>query len=410
MPSQLPLPTTRELIEAFRGAVQSERDETADLRSGANYNVWAGVGALLFLREATRDRDIFRSIYFDFAEGEPLDTIGQQRFTTNRVLLAQGTGIAALTRPSASFGADTIWSGTRLAVYPGGSGGVRYYQAAADTPVPATALSVLVPIVSTESGRGVAVNTLLSPPQYMRIEDPLADSSWVLGSVICGDGTDRQIDSDYRAGIRAARLNSRIGYATAITNACIAAGAAQTALFQSDYLSTDPANPANEIIGSINANGYGDVGLNRCFVGDANWNTSPGLLAACKLAIDPVAMAGTALRVLPMAPVSVALTVSATLAADPSTFDTVSIAKDISDAVVNYFATRRNAFYFRNVGIRAAIQRVVRSVQTLTVVTNPTAAPIFSQIPLPRYFVSPGNITIKILDKFGAVFATYSGS
>src|SRR5580693_466230 len=122
MPASEPLPTITDLLGVFGAGVVARTDPNADVRRGAVYDHFAGVGAILFSREAQRDRDLFRARYFDTADGADLTELVATRFGIARVLDGYGTGTALFTRDSPSAGAGTIWEGTRIILAAGAGG------------------------------------------------------------------------------------------------------------------------------------------------------------------------------------------------------------------------------------------------------------------------------------------------
>ncbi len=403
MPSQLELPSVQRLRRAFEAGVKFERDESADTHDGAMYDLLGGIGALVFYRLATRDRDIFRALYFDTAESEDLERIVPERFPGESVILAtRGAGNLFVRRPNAAGGAGTFWKGTRISVLPAGVGHLETYEVAVDTAVSASALTARVPIQADHEGSGVEIDTT----GIARFEDELWDSSWFVTRLVSGDGTDREKPQDTRARIRKARFDRRVGYAKAISDTLIAAGATEVALFASDFLATNPSNFL--IIGELD-DGYGDVGLNRAIVADASFTTSEELLRNCRVAIDTVAIAGSALQVLPMQPVLVTLAITIHTWDDPGRFHVAGIRTNGVRSVENYFETRQNPFYFREAGIRGAIIRVIPDVQAVDITmsytlpgamspstTEPDLPTLFTIFPVARFYVSEDNISIQV--------------
>jgi hypothetical protein len=405
MPSQLPVPTVEALRKAFAVGVQGDRSENADLRTGSIYDLFGGIGALIFRRLALRDRDIFRAAYFDFAEGDSLGRIVERRFSTDLFAAAPGTGHVHLARPTAAGGAGTFWRGTRITVLPETAGDPLTYVVRADTPV-GLDTTVTVDIESADSGAGGAIDTLGTSARLVRIEDELWDTSWQVVQLVCGQGSAREKDHDCRARIKKGRADTRVGYAKAITDACVAAGAADVALFASDFLATNPGTQI-ETVGEIDEDGYGDTGLNRVFVADASGTTPLALLQACRLAVDRASINGMAIQVFGMAPVLVTLSAELRLWGAPARFSVQPKMADCRSAIINHFATRQNPFYFRLDAIRGAILQAVRDVQTITLTssytlpddtpgTEPTLPSVLASVPISRFYVTANSVTVSI--------------
>lgn len=394
MPSVDNTPGVPELMKAFRGELAA-RDELADAHTGSGYDIWGGVAAVLLTRESQRIRDIFRANYFDQARGPELDEILTERFHDGRIVDGPGSGVAILSRSSLSAGAGTLWQGTRIeAAIPNGA--TRTYLIAANTTVAATVAAVHVPVVSVETGTDAAIDAAPSSPVLLRIADPLW-TSWTVQRLQCDAGTVGESEEQAKARIRQQRADARIGYPKLIVRACKDAGATNVVLFGSDYLDTAPPGPA-PTIGSL-VSGYGDVGLNRIFVGDAGYVANHSLLVACRRAIASSAVLGTSVQVWGMTPVAFSCSITAQLWDDPGMFDQDSVREEIRNAVVDYFQTRSNAFYFRYVTLQGAIMRSVRSVQALTFSGGPSEPNLFTFLntaALSRYVSAPGDLTVTL--------------
>jgi hypothetical protein len=306
MPASDPLPTIRDLLTASANGVVGTREARADVRRGAVYDHFAGTGAILFTREATRDRDLFRAVYLDTADGDDLTRLVKARFGIDRQILSYGTGTALLVRPTATAGAGTVWAGTRILVFASAaSPGARSYAVVGDVLVGATASAVNVPIRAADLGPGSAVN--LTGPAVARVDDPLWDTTWKVAGIQCADGAALEPAADFRARARATRLAARKGYAQAITNACIAEGAVHVALFDSDYTAVDG-------------------GLSHCYVADAGFTTPVRLVRACSVALEGYRACGADLQILGMQRASVPVSATVTMRDDPGRLPSVDVA------------------------------------------------------------------------------------
>ena len=387
MPSALPLPTIAELLKAFDDAVIGQKEPRANVRRGSCYDHFAGVGAILFSRQAQRDRDLFRAIYFDTSDGDDLTNLGAARFTSVAARAADtfGTGLASLSRLTAGAGAGTIYQGTRISVISlAGTSELRSYVVSQDTPVGATATSVSVPVRASVTGAGTAIAAASGGTILLRLEDGAFDATLIVQSVQCGDGTAFEQAKNYRARVRQGRLDTRKGYTKLIFSTLAAIGATNVVAFPSNY--TSDAN---------------DCGLNLIYVGDAGYAAPPALVAACSLAMDNVGVYGTQLQVLAMA--TSALTVSAVVSLwdDPGAFNLTSVAYDIRQALVAYFDGRSNAFTYRLDAMAGAMTGASASVQSVSF-TTPTAdqtlttgtPPQFPAV-LTRVTLTPANVLLS---------------
>lgn len=407
MPSQLPVPTVDELLDAYRTGVRGDRDETADMHDGSGYDFFGGLGALVFRRLALRDRDTFRAIYFDFATGDEFVKLATKRFPTITppVAATAGAGFVTFVRPSAGGGGGSFLKGTRITVVPRGTGNALSYVIGEDTAVDGAALiTPQIPIVANKTGLGVAIDTVTAKPVLIRVEDQLYDNTFAVTRLVCADGTEREKDGDARGRIRKSRFDARIGYAKAVTDACVNAGATEVALFASDFLATNP-NTQIESIGKLDADGYGDVGLNRVFVGDSSFSSPASLIRACTMALDGAAICGIAVQALPMQLSLVTMGITVQLWKDPGRAMVNVLKKDAQAAVLNYFGQRQNPFYYRFPAIYGAILKATRDVQKITFTTEldifgnpvqPVLATLFNSVPINRYYVTPDSVTVTI--------------
>lgn len=389
MPSAQPLPTIRDLQNAFHAAVGSQR-KNEDSYDGSFYDRWGGVGALCMRRLAERDQGEARAIFFDTATDDRLDEYIARRFGAARIVDAPGVGTSGLTRLSAAAGAGTVLQGTRIAVGQN-LGQLSYWLVAADTPVGASGLSVTVPMHAVAPGPAGQISVKAGDLPVLQLADPLWDNTWQVASLDCAAGTTRQQDPAVRAAIRQARFDSRPGYPTAIIAAMVAAGATVVALYASDFLGS-----------SVDV----DVGLNRIYVGDAGYESPMALLTACRLAVSKVCVAGTSVQVLPMTNFLLYVNITVNLWASPEKLNRVQAQSDAVAAVTEYFARRDNAFLWSERAMRAAVMKAVPNVHSVTLtasdaggepVTEPLLSELFDSVPLQRYRVADWTVGATVL-------------
>ena len=339
------MPSAREVpsIEAFRqaglDALRGEIDASSDARVGSMYDVAAGMGAMLWSQQAQRDRDLFRAIYTDTADGDALSRLVEARLGAVRVLDTYGAGTAYLQRASAAGGAGTFWAGTRIVARRTNADPIAF-AVLTDTPIAATATYAEVPVRRTVTGPGTACDLAAG----LAVDDPVWDPSWTISRVTTADGTAFEIAADYRARARAERLLARRGRFEAIVRACRDAGAAQVVAIASDFWGA----------------GYDD-GLNTVFVGDAAFGTSDALKRDCLLALERVRVCGTATNVLGMVVGPLPISLTLTLWREVTALDRVAIEQVTKDAVAGYFRRAMNAFLFKRDAMTAAIQDALRA-------------------------------------------------
>jgi hypothetical protein len=379
MSSDLELPTISDLLAVF-GAEARSRREISDVRSGALYDVAAGMGALLWARMSGRDRDLFRVCYFDGATEADLDDRILTFDGPARVESTRGAGYAVIRRATSAGGAGTLWAGTRLWVTGAGTIRPRAYMVVSDTAIGATALGATVSIQAEEYGTGVGIDTSKLSAPRMTWPDALWDATWEIAQIVCWDGTDRESDSDYLARYRQDKVDKRRGYVTAITDACLAAGAGQVALFESDYISPDD-------------------GINRCFVGDAGFQSTTDLLRRCRVAVDSARVLGCDLTVFGMTKQLCTFDLTLHLWDDPGRYNQDAVRMEAIAAVQRYFDGTSNPYVYRFDGIRGELSRSVPDLQSIVVNTGPadtTISSILAAESLARLYTDPGAITITL--------------
>lgn len=379
MPS--PEPTIRELVDVAGKAVSGGFDKNADFIRGSDYESLIGPAAVIWSRQAARDTDIFNAVNFNTADGDDLTDMAIRRFGKYRVLDTRGSGTAVLQR-AAGGTAETIWAGSRLSVIGVQS---KVYRVTQDTAVVSTQLNIPVPIEFLTVGAGSTAHINNSGNNNaIRIDDVLKDQTWFVASLNCGEGTTFEKAADFRSRIRTERRDSRVGQGKALIAACKAAGAANVALFRSDY-----AGPTY------------DHSLNVCYVGDLGYSGSPALVKACTLALLKVRVAGDQLQVLPMAKTVQDVVADVYLYNSPALFDLARLERIHSSAVSQYLNGTSGRFVFSTDGIRGALARYTPEVQRV-VLTTPSADVSIVSGPdknfpavLNRYV--PGMIAIRYL-------------
>jgi hypothetical protein len=345
MPSQMPIDTTEAMLEAAQAGV-GERRPTADVHTGSGYDVQAGVGAILWVREENRDRSNFAAVFMDTAEGADLDWRITHRNGPPRVVATRGAGTALL-RFAGAPTAGTIWTGTRIAVT-GLAATPRMFRVAADTAILATDTGKIVPIEAEAIGTGTAINTAQLGGARVVWEDSIFNAGWTVASLSCADGTDRETDTAYRSRWRQGKLDRRVGYPKAISDAMIKAGARYVVMLASDF-----------------EDGGIDQGINRVWVADERFQSPLLLLNKCRKAIDSVRVLGCDLTVWGITRTPVTLDLTVHLTDEPCRFDQAAIRTAVQDGVLHYFSSRDNGFMFKRDGLRAYAMQGAPDVQSL---------------------------------------------
>jgi hypothetical protein len=378
LPSAQPLPTITDLLTAGHRAVTGQRDRYGDVHSGAIYDHIAGPTAILFAREADRDRDGFRSIYFDDADGDILTNLVQQRYGIARILDTFGQGKAYIRRATAAAGGGIIYRGTRLLL-----GGLPPFEfsVSADTLVSGTTADL--PIQSTTIGSGTGVRAFSGG---MSFEDPIFDASWTITGIDCQPGTDFEPADEFRARVRQLRIQQRNGYVPEMVTVCQAQGATYVFAFPSQY-------------GLAATDFVDDYGINALYVADANFQSSSALVLACMIALESVRVLGADLWIggVVHTPVSVVATV--TLVDDPGKLDQVSIQRSLTQALLAYFAPTQAGYLYKRTAMAGAMKAAHPAVQTVTFTSpssDPTIGPSAWPATLARYTLVSNSIQLTL--------------
>ncbi|WP_438029031.1 hypothetical protein [Sorangium sp. So ce233] len=374
MPATTPLPTVDGLLSAFSGAVRAAGGAAKNTRRGAGYDALGGPAAILWARQAIRDRDLFRQNLVETATGYRLETIVERRYGVPRVQETFGTGTAVFERPVA--GSDgTLYRGTRIEVL-GDSPRPEVYAIAEDTGVDAATTWLQVPVRATRPGPGTGV---LASGARIRLADAVFDDTFSVAQIRCDAGTAEEPAATYLSRARQTKLDNRVGYHKRIVQACIDAGAATVVLLDAGVFGEDD-----------------DFGVSHVYVADAGYTTSEALLDACFLAVDRVHVAGCDMQVLGMevTPLTSALTLK--LWDSPGAFDQVSIRRRTLDALLAEFGRRKDFWLFRHDALRGAVVAASPEVQDADIATTPDE-PAADFVPvLPRYTLAGTDVTITL--------------
>lgn len=382
MPAAEQLPDVDRLVRAYHGALVSER-RFGDTHVGSIHSHWARVGAILWTRQTERVAEEFRALYFNSAKNERFDAYVAGHFVGKaRILDARGEGVAQLIRPSTAAGAGTIWAKTRIAVGGSSTDPLRYYFVKNDTPCSSTDLVLNVAVTADAPGPQSKIQVTAGSRQVLRVDDPLWDNSWVVQELRVDGGTLREQDDAARARISAELFEERFGYEAAIIKKMKEVGAGTVVLFRSDFPSEST-----------------DCGLNKVYVGDANFETSAELLRECRLALPSVVMAGAGNQALPMTNTWISLTVVVRFWDSPEKFGMASARDNAKAAVVEYFGSREHQFLWDATGISGAVRRAVEDTQSIEVTPSeaaPSVATLFDAYPLRRFRTSPERVNVVL--------------
>jgi hypothetical protein len=344
MPSTQPLPTIRQLVQAASNALTGERDPNGDTRSGSLYNHNAGPMAVLFSREADRDKDLFQDIYFNGARGDALTDLIQTRTGIARILDAAGVGTCTFARPTDGGGGGPFLQGTEIQV--AGTPGM-IYEVAADTTVSATALICTIPIKASTLGSGTAITASAG----LSLLDPIYDNTWVPQVLICADGTDFESAADYKARVLQDRINQRVGYIANMILACQSVGAAYVVPFPSQY--------------GLNVADYtDDFGLNAIYVADDGYASPASLVAACDAVLESWRVLGADLLVGGVTNTPLTLNFLVSLTDSPTKLPVQSIRRLCAQALMAAFGPTDGGYVYSADALSSAVTAASPYVQS----------------------------------------------
>ncbi len=379
MPSILPIPSLEALRTAFHNGVKGFGDSKADGHLGSVYDHFAGASAILWSQQGQRDADMFQQDYFNYADGDDLTNLVQERFGISRVLDTAGTGRIFVRRDSVSLGAGTFYKGTRITIT-GKNIVSKEYAVSANTLVGATVAAIEVPIEAVVTGSGSYIS--LSGPAGIKFSNYLWDNTWTINQIDCLPGTDFEQADDFRARVKLQLLNNRVGYAYKIQQICRQQGAVDVITLRDDFGGSTP------------------TGVSAVYVGDISHNANETLVSKCTVALEDVRVLGADLAILPIeaTPVIVNLTIS--LSDTPFNFPLERLTDNITNIVLTYFASRREPWLYKRNAIVGAIVRNLADVQDVTINTPSSDASLNSTLwpsPLPWYYVNPNDIAITFI-------------
>lgn len=384
MPSTQVLPTISDLLTIAGKAVRGESDGYADVRRGSLYDHATGPMAILFSREADRDRDLFADTYFHDATGDALTVLVEGRYGTSRVLSSAGVGTCRFARGSASAGAGTFLQGTRI-----GFGTPQIlFEVAADTLAGATDVSATVPIRASVMGSGVTLQGVSG----LTLLDPVYDPLWQPVTLSCAPGTDFEPADVYRARSLQERLAARNGYLPRLVQVCQAQGATYVVAFPSQYGLTNDADGFDD-----------DAGVNAIYVGDANFQSTAALIQACDIALDSARVLGADLWVGGIQRSNLYVQAVVNLVDDPGRLDLVPIRRACSQALLSYFASTSSGYTFKRDALTGAIKSAHPAVQQIaqgawvSPAADVTLAPTNWPATLTRYVLSPRYINLTFV-------------
>lgn len=368
-----PLPTVADFLAAHAAAVRTDRGQEQNTRRGSVIDLTAGPAAMAWAMEAARDRDLFRNVYTDTAQGARLDDIVTRKYGVPRITATRGTGSAILVRPTTTT-AGTIFEGTRIEVRTAITSEPSFYAVAEDTTVAIGVDAVTVPVKALRAGSGV----LLTKAEYAALADTTF-GTFTVQAIQCSDGRDEEKAIDYVARARRERKDLRPGYRKRFRQACLDAGAAHVVILDAGELGE-----------------AADFGVTHVYVGDSGYSTPDALLDACSDAVDAVHVAGCDVQVLPMTPSAVTVTLSVTLWGSPGNFDTPGIRQAMTSALVADFNRRTNFWLFDHDSLRGVARAAGEpAVQDIGVVTDPVEPTPAFLATLPRYTLAASDLLIS---------------
>jgi hypothetical protein len=358
MPSNLPTPTVEELRQAFHDGVRA-LDKRSDRESGAVYDIIGGTTALLWVDQATRDRDLARSKQFNSATGPELTRRVREIDGVERYEDTRGSGTARLKRTTT--GAGTIYEGTRILVARGTAS--AYYRTTETKVVASSDKIVTIAVECVDFGPTGAFDTATAMGANVLITDPCFDT-FTVESMQVAPGTVYERDDELRARALATRSKRRVGMYSRIVQTCAEAGAATVALFPSSATGPDS-----------------DFGLSAVYVADAGASASDALIRRIVLALESIRVCGADLWVgkLTRSPLSISANVS--LWGDLGMFDTRALQVDLVSALLDEFSGVNGGYGYRRSSLAGAMQKRSPDVKDVTFATPSADASIFVGTP-----------------------------
>jgi hypothetical protein len=384
MPTTIAEPTLDELVRAFHDGVRATCDRYADGHEGAVYDHFAGVGAIHWSRQARRDTDLWRAIYFATADGGDLTDLLADRYGFVRVADTYGVGTATISRATAAAAGGTIWQGTRLVVY-GPLLEAKRYIVTANTVVSATALTASLPLRAERPGKGTAISV---GANAARIDEPLWDTTWTVNRLACEDGTEFEPAAAARARFRDVRLASRVGFIEALVSACKEVGVENAVLFPSDYGGDSE-----------------DQGLNMAYVGDSGYSGSDALVRAVQVRLEQTRVLGDNLQVRPLTRGDLIVRADVNLWDLPARVNTTALRTVLVGAILGYFDGATSGFSYDRDALAGAMMKATSAVQFVSFALPSADAGVLSTTngrlnfpgSLSRYRVRDADITLTFL-------------
>jgi hypothetical protein len=216
--------------------------------------------------------------------------------------------------------------------------------------------SIPLPVEQELSGLSADISVVSVQCKRLELLD-LLEESWTVTKLVCTAGQAYEKDEDYLARADDTVLEARVGYDSAIKQACKDAGAARVVLFRSDYTGVD-------------------TGINNVVVGDAGGETTATLLDECRFALARVSMLGANVQALPMTRQQVELAVNVELWQPMANQRAAEI--EASNAIIDYFQNRDNPFVWKYSAIEAAALKGLSDVHTIAV--SGTAEPVLETL------------------------------
>jgi len=352
--------------QAFKAEALS-RNPKLDLNTGSIADVFAGINALAWERQSRKLEYLLREASLDSAK-DRISELAEIELAEGPRPERRGTGTVVFRRPTAAAGSGTIWAGTRVLLSSSGTQSVLV-RVTADVDLPANGLAVSAPIEALE------VRSAISAASGAPL-DVLFDSSLQALDASVSAGEVAEATPVFLARVAQERIADRIGYAAAIEQACLDAGADEAIAIESTY-------------------GNGELGLNHVVVSKGGAYTQ-ALIDACRIAVDSVAACGTDVAVKGMS--SQPLVISAEVVVwDRTKVDVPQATEAANRLVVEYFTDIKRSILWTNEAIRALIARPFRGVKSvrLTSSAQPTGT-LFSGASAIRWQVT--SLGVKVIN------------
>lgn len=375
MPSKIKLSSYKDLLEAFEAGVYKV-DSSIDTRRGSIYDIAAGLGAIFWSMEQSRDKSSFESNYINLAKGSILENRIVSLGGPSKIKETNGSGTITISKTSNT--SLTIYKGATISVTKGST--VKLYRTTQNTYIGSNENIKNINIESVEPGKVGSIDE----SRYscsLKFEDVIPDNTIVVDRIICNNGIDMEKDADYIARYKSSLLYNRPGYPDYIIQSLKDVGISNVVLFASSDFTPDS-------------------GISAIFVNDKNINLPPSFVVLQKAMniIESSRCIGCSCRIGSLLFAKADVDITVTLTTDPSNYNIFALELEIENSINTYFTGRENPFVFKRDRLLGEIYRNTNNISNIVFNSSTHVDTDYSNIAISdtAYSLSPGIITITI--------------